>query len=127
MATWLDIQKHALRLIGVLDEADQPSGEQSADAIYALEAMFGSWENEGLRLGALVGTTLTNGGTVPLPATHFDAIAYGLALRLAPQYGAPLSQQLTMDAVATKRALLAQYASTTESYVDPAFLMAGRR
>ena len=126
MATWLDIEKHALRLLGVLDEADQPSGEQSADALYALEAMFGSWENEGLRLGALVGTTLTAGGTVPLPASHYDAIAYGLALRLAPQYGAPVSPQLTMDAMTSKNALLAQYASTTEAYVDAAYLMGMR-
>jgi hypothetical protein len=128
MATNLQHVTRALRLIGVLQEGEQPSADAGADALVALQAMLASWEGEGVPLSGLVGQTLTLGATLPLPATHDDAIQTNLALRLAPEYGASavISPLLVERADTSFRTLQGQYADDIPMSVEPALIRGGR-
>lgn len=128
MATVLQHVTRALRLIGVLQEGEQPNADQGQDALVAMQAMLGSWENEGVPLSGLVGATLALGDTLPLPATHDDAIQTNLALRLAPEYGATavISPLLAERADTSFRTLQGIYADDIPMSVDPALIRGGR-
>ena len=52
MATVLDIIKRAHRISGIYALGETPSPEESADALYALNSMLGSWANESLLIYA---------------------------------------------------------------------------
>ena len=76
-----------MRLIGALAEGEVPTAEQAADGITALQAMLGDWETRGVRLGSVVDATLATFTTIPVPVTHLNALAFNLAVTIAPEYG----------------------------------------
>ncbi|GAA0260600.1 packaged DNA stabilization gp4 family protein [Rhodanobacter caeni] len=84
MSTVSDITRRALRLINVLDPNESPEAEDSDTAIMALNGMCRRWEANGMAMGW---SDVSNpSDTMPSPPEADDAIAYNLALRLAPEY-----------------------------------------
>lgn len=125
MATVLQHLTRALRLIGALQEGEQPNAEQTADGITALSAMLAGWEGEGIGLG-IAGTTLEAATVLPFPATHDEAVQCNLALRLAPEYAAAIHPVLADRADTAFRTLQGQYDEMIPATVEPALLRAGR-
>jgi len=67
-----------------------------ADAIVALNSMMRRWESAGVRLSW---TDVTNPAqAVAAPDSALEAIAYNLAVRLAPEYGAELTPETQITA-----------------------------
>lgn len=86
MSTVSAITRRALRLLNVLDANEAPEAQDSDDAIAALNAMLRRWEANGLALGW--NDVVNPSDVMPSPAEADEAIAYNLALRLAPEYQA---------------------------------------
>lgn len=86
MSTVSTITRRALRLLNVLDANEAPEAEQSDDAIAALNAMCRRWEANGMAMGW--NDVANPADVMPSPAEADEAIAYNLALRLAPEYQA---------------------------------------
>ena len=108
-------------MIGALAEGEQPTGEQSDDALLSLQAMFGEWETRGLKLGGVVDTEFTASTVVPVPVTHLNAIALNLAVLLAPEYGANAAlPMLSPQAERSFDGLLASYVTPVAVPLDPA-------
>ena len=63
MTTALDLIKRSMRLLGVYSIGEQPSADETADSLSALNAMIESWANENLFIYAktLDQITLTSG------------------------------------------------------------------
>jgi hypothetical protein len=121
MATALDVISRALRLIGSLDGGGVPTAEQAQDGLTALQAMLGEWETRGVRLGSVVDTTYTTASTIPVPITHVQALAFNLAVVIAPEYGAGAAlQPIVPQAERAFRMLQAQYAKVPTIGADPA-------
>ena len=121
MATALDVITRSMRLIGALAEGEVPSAAQAADALVAMQAMLGEWETRGVKLGGAVDLDYATTTTVPVPITHQNALAFGLAVVLAPEYGAAASlKAIGPQAERSFRALQAQYARPPVIGADPA-------
>lgn len=121
MATALDVIRRSMRLIGALAEGEVPTAEQAADGLTALQAMLGDWEARGLRLGGAVDTTYGTASTIPVPVTHLQALAFNLAVVIAPEYGrADALTAVLPQAERAFTALRAQYAKVPVIAADPA-------
>lgn len=124
MATALDVIRRAMRLIGALAEGEVPTAEQASDALASFQAMLGDWEARGVRLGAVVDTTFGTADTIPVPPTHLQALAFNLAVVIAPEYGkADALQAVLPQAERAFDALVAQYCRPALVAPDPAFTM----
>lgn len=126
--TNLDIITRALRLIGVLAEASTPKAEQASDALVALDGLLAGWEREGV---TPTPRPLTLAQT-PAPANaHLDAIVYGLAVRLAPEYGLEPTATVVRLAQEREARLLAggrtaaQITGTAVTYITRAMRLLG--
>ena len=112
-----------MRLIGALAEGEVPTAEQAADGITALQAMLGDWETRGVRLGSVVDATLATFTTIPVPVTHLNALAFNLAVTIAPEYGrADALTAIIPQAERAFDALQAQYASVPIVNIDSALV-----
>jgi hypothetical protein len=74
----------------VIDARDSPAAEESADALVALNDLLRRWEADGLALGWTDCTAVTD--TLAVPNEALRAVAYNLAVDLAPEYGKQPSQ-----------------------------------
>ena len=85
--------------------ADIPlEADELADGIDQLNRMMSAWN-----LAALTYTTVTSGGeTLTVPAYAEDAMVFGLAKRLAPDYGTALTAEFEMNVKESKKDLLKQ-------------------
>lgn len=79
------IVNRALRLIGQIDPAEDATGWDMETAIEALNAMVYRWEANGLALGWV--TVDNPSDELPVPDEAHQAVAYQLAMRIAPEYG----------------------------------------
>ena len=123
MATALDLIRRSMRLMGALAEGEVPTAEQAQDGLVSLQAMLGDWETRGVRLGGLVDATLSTFTVVPVPVTHLNAIAFNLAVVMAPEYGrGEALQSIIPQAERAFDALQAQYASVPQVAIDPALV-----
>jgi hypothetical protein len=121
MATALDVIRRAMRIIGALEDGEVPTASQAADGLEALRAMLGDWEARGLRLGAVVDMTIGTATTIPVPITHLQAMAFNLAVVIAPEYGrAEALAAVLPQAERAFTALRAQYAKVPVIGADPA-------
>lgn len=125
MAVVLDVIKRSLRMIGELaaETGEAPNAAQAANALTTLNGMIASWEQRGVRLEM---PTLTLAGTIPLPATYDDAIAYGLAVALAGEFGIDPPPAVVARHRDTFRALQMTHAYAPRMTAEPAYLYLGR-
>lgn len=92
MATAANIISRALRILGVMDPTEAPEAEDFQTAIVALNAMGARWEASGLIESW---TELVRPeDEVSAPVTAYDALCYGLAARLRPEYGLPIAEDV---------------------------------
>lgn len=85
MALVSQIVNRSLRLLGVLDVAAAPAAVDSQTAISVLNALCSRWEANGLALGWA--NVSAPDDTLPAPEEAHEALAYNLAVKLAPEYG----------------------------------------
>lgn len=86
------IINRSLRLLGVLDVAESPSAVDEQTAISVLNALVTRWEANGLALGWA--NVSAPDDTLPAPDEAHEALAYNLALKLAPEYGKTSNLQI---------------------------------
>ena len=97
------IINRALRLIGKLPQGQSPTAGESADGLEALNSMLLRWEASGLTMGFSPVSAV--GSTVPIPTEIEECVAYNLAVRLAPEYGAVVPGEVAIVAENGLRAL----------------------
>lgn len=85
MATALELINRAMRLCGILDAREAADGADALDALNVLNAMLAEWHEAQIGLPEYAFANLTD--PLSSDAADSDAIAYQLALRLAPEYG----------------------------------------
>ena len=106
MTTALKVIARALRLCKVLDAGEAVEAEDSADALDVLNAMLAEWHFAEI---GLPDYSLALTDTLASDAADREAIAYQLAIRLAPEYGAELSSAAAMIASETMGRLRLRY------------------
>jgi hypothetical protein len=82
------IVSRALRRLRVIGSAEDPSAEDAADGLAALNAMIAGWEADGVKVS----------GDVPLDARFEEGVVALLAVRLADDYGTAPSPGVVRDA-----------------------------
>jgi len=82
------IVARALKRLRVIGAGEDPSAEDAADGLAALNAMIAGLEADGLKLS----------GDVPLDARFEEGVIAMLAVRLADDYGATPSSGVVRDA-----------------------------
>lgn len=88
MATVSDIVGRSLRILRVINPTQPIKPADMSTAIDALNAMVRRWEANTLSLGW---SDVSNpSDALPVPDEALEAIAYNLAMRLRPEYGASL-------------------------------------
>jgi len=93
MATVLSIIEDALREINVIAETDSASPEQGQFGVRKLNQMMAVWrETKDIDLGYF--SHPDTNGTMPTPEWSELAITTGLAIVIAPKYGATVSVEL---------------------------------
>lgn len=85
MASALSLVTRSLRLLQVIDPQQKVSSIDYETAQEALNAMLRRWEANGLALGWQGVDNPSD--ELPVPPEAEEAIAYQLAMRLAPEYG----------------------------------------
>ena len=88
MATGYDIIRRALRLCRVADGSTAMEPEDAADALDTLNAMLAEWHHAGIGLPDYELTGLTS--ELSSGVADREAVAYQLAMRIAPEYGVDL-------------------------------------
>ena len=92
MATVEETVSRALRILRVIDPNQPVKPSDMQTGIEALNGMMRRWEANTLSLGW---SDVSNpADTMPVPDEALDAIAYNLALRLRPEYGASMEPDL---------------------------------
>lgn len=112
-----DIVKGALREINVLASGEDPTASEAQDALTKLNEMIAGWEMEGISIGDPQWALST---TVALPVNHIAAIKYGLAARLAPEYGVTVSSITVQLADDGYRNLQTAYGEPLDMTIDGA-------
>lgn len=106
MTTNIEIIEDALREINVISEVDTASAEQGEFALRKLNQMMAIWteDRDMGNLGWFAQSATTD--TAPLPRYAEMAVTTGLAIALAPKYGASVSPELAAVAASTYQTLL---------------------
>jgi hypothetical protein len=107
MATAQTIINRALRLCRVIDAEAAMSANDADDALETLNAMLAEWHAAGIGLPDYAFTSLTT--ELATDAGDREAIAYQLAMRVAPEYGATLTPEIVALANATMDRLRLRY------------------
>lgn len=96
MTTVAELAARSLRLIQVIDAVQPVKPQDMTTAIQALNAMVRRWEANGLSLGWQ--PVANPSDPLPLPDEAEEAVAYNLAVRLAPEYGVEVSAVVAVGA-----------------------------
>lgn len=95
MATANTIVSRALRLLGVIASGETIEASIGADALSVLNALLAEMHEAGIGLPDYTLTGLTD--TLASDAADQEALAYQLAIRIAPEYGlSPTPAQIAM-------------------------------
>lgn len=92
----ITIIEDALRQINVISEIENASSEQGSVGLRKLNQMMELWKSQSIDFGWF-GQTLTT-ATAPIPEYAEAAVTAGLAIYMAPTYGATISQELMVIA-----------------------------
>lgn len=92
--TATNIIGRALRILGVLDAGEAIKAEDAQDALETLNALLAEWHEANIGLPDYQIDSVTD--TLASDVADREAIAYELALRIAPEYGATLSQEAAL-------------------------------
>jgi hypothetical protein len=103
----LQIINRALRLIRVLDAGEAASAMDAQDGLDTLNALLAEWYEAKIGLPDYNLAGLTD--TLATDAADRDAIAYQLAIRMAPEYGQSLSPEAQLIANETMGRLRLRY------------------
>lgn len=85
MTTTAKLVGRSLRLIQVIDARQPVRDADMQTATLALNAMMRRWEADGISLGWQ--PVQNPSDELPIPEEAEEAVAYNLAVRLAPEYG----------------------------------------
>lgn len=85
MASNLDVIKEALSIIGVIDEIEDPSAEQSENGLSVMNDMLLMWDADQIDVGYYQQTDVN--AESPIYADALSAVKYNLALYLSTYYG----------------------------------------
>lgn len=96
MTTTATLVARSLRLIQVIDAVQPVKPQDMTTGIQALNAMVRRWEANGLSLGWQ--PVASPSDPLPLPDEAEEAVAYNLAVRLAPEYGVEVSAVVAVGA-----------------------------
>lgn len=107
MATALEIIERAFSIMGEKAEETTLESSEAQDALDTLNDLGLEWEMSGANLGFAAVANLADELRIPRPAE--SAFKYGLAVRLAPEYGISLSPEHVAIANETKRALMRNF------------------
>ncbi len=91
MTTNLTIIEDALREVGVIAEIDTASAEQGATTLRKLNQMMEVWKEDGISFGYFGQSDTTD--TIPIPDWAELGVTMGLAIAIAPTYGATVSAE----------------------------------
>lgn len=95
MATANEIVSRALRLLGVIASGETIEASTGADALSVLNALLAEMHEAGIGLPDYSFTGLAD--TLASDAADQEALAYQLAIRIAPEYGLnPTPAQMAM-------------------------------
>lgn len=92
MATASQIIRRALRILTVIDSHEALDANDAQDALETLNAMLAEWHEAGIGLPDYSLASITD--TLASDAADREAIAYELALRLAPEYGRSVAPEI---------------------------------
>lgn len=111
MATAIQIISRALRLCGVLDAAQAADANDAQDALETMNAMLAEWHESDMGLPDYEFATLTAEQDTDI--ADRDAIAYQLAIRIAPEYGVDLKPLVIAQARDSLFRMRSRYLSVT--------------
>jgi len=124
MSTVLEVIEDALREINVISEVGSASPEQGKFGLRRLNQMLALWrETMDIDLGYFSQSATT--GTMPTPEWAELAIVTGLAVTMAPKYGATISQELAMVAAQSIGAVQTKLIVEKKKGVDLSYLPVG--
>lgn len=99
MSSSAQIVSRALRRLRLIGAGEDPSADDAADGLAALNAMIAGWQADGIEVS----------GDVPLDARFEEGVVALLAVRLADDYGASPSAGVVRDAQAGMQRLQAAF------------------
>ena len=124
MSTLLDLIEDALREINVISEVGSASAEQGSYGLRKLNQMMAVWrETMDIDLGYF--SQDSTAGTSPLPEWTELAVTSGLAVAMAPKYGATISAELTGVAASSISAVQTKLIVEKKKGVDLTYLPMG--
>lgn len=119
MTQAISIIRDALQHIRVVDSGGALDANDTADALRALNQMMRTLEVDGISLGWQDVASAQD--AMPTPPEADEAIGYGLAVRLAPRFGAtvaPAVAEMATGGIATLRAMVASSLYNRVRYDD---------
>lgn len=124
MSTVLQVIEDALREINVISEVGTASPEQGKFALRKLNQMMNVWaETMDIDLGYFNQDVTT--GIIPIPEWAELAVTNGLAIAIAPKYGATVSVELAAVADATIGSVQSTVMIAKKEGVDLSYLPIG--
>lgn len=116
MATALQIINRATRLLGVKDAVENLEGEVSSDCFDVLNAMLAEWYEADIGVPDYSFATLST--DLASDAADSEAIAYQLALRIAPEFEVTPSARMERSAEEAMGRLRLRYFQPGTAVVD---------
>lgn len=107
MATAMDIIGRAMRLIGAVDAGETMEAVQAQDAMRTLNTMLAEMHEAGFGFPDYSFDSVTD--TIATDIADSDALAYALAIRVAPEYGRPITPEIGAMASRTMYRLRSRY------------------
>lgn len=123
MTTNLQIIDDALRDIGVISEAETASAEDGKYCLRRLNQMMEVWRENSKDIGYFAQTLTTD--TIPIPDWAELGVTSTLAIAIAPNYGATVSQELIAIAQSAEGMILRKSLSESLTGRDMSHLPIG--
>ena len=103
----IEIVSRAMRLCRIVDAGEALNADEAQDALATLNAMLAEWHEADIGLPQYTFDSLQD--TQDTDAADAEAMAYALAMRIAPEYGVEVSPAVAGMALDTERRLRLRY------------------